>query len=382
MKRHYHYLKMKNKMKICFIISGNNIFFDRMGEYFVKKGNEIHAVTLHHPENKIKGVNYHFIGEIKPKHIFSNFYKYLTIKRYIKQCIKPDIISAFFITQCGWLGAFIGIHPFILHVMGSDFLLAPRENKLKIPFNNYALRKADVILSESGFLKNGISKIRKTDKNNFVIQFGVKLDLFKPNLNINSLRKELDIANGYVIISPRNNKPLYNHDIVIKAFSEVRKKKPNGYLLLKAQNANKKEELENIAREYGVLDKVRFFGFVPLKELPLYYNLADVFVSVPSSDSVPVTLQEAMACGVPPIVTDLPAVKEWVQDGINGYVVPIRDSNSLANAILKTLDSKNNREEFIKYNLELVKEKSDYFRNMSKIENIYYGLLKYKSIDN
>ena len=150
--------------------------------------------------------------------------------------------------------------------------------------------------------------------------------------------------------------------------------KPNCYLILKAQNSDKKKELENIAQEYGVLDKVRFFGFVSLKELPLYYNLADVFVSVPSSDSVPVTLQEAMACGTPPIVSDLPAVKEWVQDGINGYVVKVRDTNLLARAMYKTLELKSKREKYVRYNLKLVKEKSNFYKNMQNMIKIYNNI--------
>lgn len=98
---------------------------------------------------------------------------------------------------------------------------------------------------------------------------------------------------------------------------------------------------------------------------------ADVSVSVPSSDSVPVTLQEAMACGVPPIVSDLPAVKEWVQDDVNAYVVPIRDEHALADAIIKSLNSEEERSKFVTYNLTLVKEKSDFFENMGSLEFVY-----------
>ena len=368
---------MKNKIKICFIIvHSDNIFFGRMGEYFVNKGYDMDIIPLHLAKNKIKGVNYHFIGELKDKHIFSNFYKYLKIKRYIIKHIKPDIVSSFYISQCGWLGAFVGFHPFIIHVLGSDFLLDQKINKLKVPLHNYALKKADVILSESRILKNEISRIRKTDKGNFVVQYGVKLDLFKPNIDVKNLRKELDIGDGYVIISPRNNRPLYNHDIVIKAFSVVIKTKPNGYLLLKAQDSDKKKELENIAREYGVLDKVRFFGLVPLKELPLYYNLADVFVSVPSSDSVPVMLQEAMACGVPPIVSDLPPLHEWIKDDYNGMIVPVRNVEKLAEKINYLLNNEVKRNTFIKRNQIIAKKYSDYYHNMELFENIYRESIK------
>jgi len=140
------------------------------------------------------------------------------------------------------------------------------------------------------------------------------------------------------------------------------------------------EYAEKIAQQFGVLDRVRFFGFIPFEELPLYYNLADIFVSVPSSDSVPVTLQEAMACGVPPIVSDLPAVKEFVQDGVNGYVIPIRDADTLAKAIIETLESKNMSKKFINHNLELVKGKSNFYKNMEEMLTVYQNTFLKNSV--
>ncbi len=355
-------------MKICFIVGGNNIFFERYCEYLVSKGHDIHVIPLKMPEKKINKITYHDFGQLKAKRILSQIVFYVRVRRFVSKRLKPEIVSSFGTNQCGWLGAFTGWHPFFLHIMGSDILVSPFLKKI---LGYFAIKKADSIISESETIRNIASKYRNSDKNNHVIQFGVKLDLFKPNIDVRDLRKELNLKDGFVIISPRNNGPIYNHDIVIRAFSEILKLKPNCYLLLKAQDSDKKKELQKIAQEYGVLDKVRFFGFVPLKELPLYYNLADVFVSVPSSDSVPVTLQEAMACGVPPIVSDLPAVKEWVKDDVNGFVVPIRNAHALADAISKLLNSQEKKEQFIKYNFELVKSKSDFLKNMNEMELIY-----------
>lgn len=359
-------------MKICFIVGAKNIFFERYCEYLVSKGHDIHVIPSSMPDKEIKDATYHNLGEVKERRIFSQFLRNIRVRQFIRKHLKPDIVSAFFIHQYGWTAAFADYHPFILHIMGSDLLISP---KLKKILGYFAIKKADCIISESETIKNIASKYRNSDKNNHVVQFGVRLDLFKPHLNVGELRKELNLKDGPVIISPRNNHPIYNHDIVIKAFANVLKSERKCYLLLKVQDADKKNELQGIARESGVLDNVRFFGFVPLDELPLYYNLADVCVSVPSSDSVPVTLQEAMACGVPPIVSDLTAVKEWVQDGVNGYVVQIRDVNCLAKAILKILDSKNNRKKFVRLNLELVKEKSDFYKNMEEMIKIYKSSL-------
>lgn len=357
-------------MNICFIVGGDNIFFERMGAYFVKKGHKIHVITLHKPNNKIEGIVYHFLYEIKPKRIFSNLYKYIKIRKFISEKINPDILSAFYITQCGWLGSFIGIHPFILHVMGSDILIAPYKNKLKAPLNSYALRKADVVISESEVIRNEVTRIRKYENNNYVIQFGVDLNLFKPNLGTRELKDKLNIHDEYVIISPRNSSPIYNQDIIIKAFAEICKKRADVILLMKAQNEEFRIKFEKLANEYGILEKTRFYGFVPYEELPIYYNLAKIMISIPSSDSISVCLQEAMACGVVPIISDLPAPKEWVQTNVNGFVIPI-DQYILSETILNILINKALDDEIIKFNLKLTETKSDFNKNIDLIESLY-----------
>jgi glycosyltransferase involved in cell wall biosynthesis len=358
-------------MRICFILGGKNIFFERLCEYLLERKHEIHVINLSNNEITVNGSIYHNDFKLKAKNNFSNLIKYFKIRRYIKENIKPDIISAFYITHNGWLAAFTNIHPFVLHVMGSDFLLAPRRNILKSFFNNYAIRRADVIISESETIQNGISSIRKSGKGNFVIQFGVNLNLFKSGLDVSQLKEELNIDGQIVIISPRNSTAIYNQEKVIASFAGVCKERNDIILLLKAQNDKYKKEFSDIAKGYGVLDKIRFYGFVPLEELPLYYNLSKIMISIPSSDSVSVCLQEAMACGVVPVISDLPAPKEWIKEGYNGFVVPINDCSKITQKILSILNNLDTGIEINKINRKIIEQKSDFIKNMNDIEYLY-----------
>ncbi len=358
-------------MKICVIVSGDNIFFERVCEYFIHTGHhEIHAIPISTPKNKVEKVYYHSIGELKPKRFLYNLYKYFRIRRYINTVIKPDVLSSFYITQCGWLGAFTGVKPFILHIMGSDFLYPSKGEKIKLLLNNYTIKKACVIISESEFIKSETITIRKTDRNNFVIQYGVDLNLFQPCLDTKELKEKLNIKNEYVLISPRNSNPIYNQDIVIKAFSKVCKEKLDVILLMKVQNKNYEKKFADIAIKYGILNKIRFYEFVPIEKLPFYYNLAKIMISIPSSDSVSVSLQEAMACGVIPIVSDVTSTKEWVKHNINGFIIPFNDADILAETILDVIHS-SNQEKIINYNFELVNKKSNFNLNMAELEKIY-----------
>ena len=66
----------------------------------------------------------------------------------------------------------------------------------------------------------------------------------------------------------------------------------------------------------------------------------DVFVmgSVPRSEGVPTSVLEAMACGLPVVATDVGAVREVVEDGVTGFVVPPLDAGAIARATLRLLD--------------------------------------------
>jgi rhamnosyl/mannosyltransferase len=96
-----------------------------------------------------------------------------------------------------------------------------------------------------------------------------------------------------------------------------------------------------LALELGVADRVTFYGRVGDADLPEHYRKADVFVLPANarSEAFGMVLQEAMACGLPCITTEIGSGTSWVvQDGVTGLVVPPRDPLALAGAIRNLLD--------------------------------------------
>ncbi len=73
--------------------------------------------------------------------------------------------------------------------------------------------------------------------------------------------------------------------------------------------------------------------------MPAYYGVADVCVSIASSDSAPRSVFEAMACGAPCVLSDLPWVHEQIADEREALVVPI-DRDLVAGAIRRLLDDR------------------------------------------
>lgn len=109
--------------------------------------------------------------------------------------------------------------------------------------------------------------------------------------------------------------------------------------------------------------------------MPAYLNASDLYVSSSLSDGTSLSLLEAMACGLPVVVTDVPAILEWVADGENGLVVPRQSIEELAEAIVHLLENEDLAIEMGNKNLVIAKERADWNKNFQKLVQIYEKLL-------
>ena len=95
--------------------------------------------------------------------------------------------------------------------------------------------------------------------------------------------------------------------------------------------------LERMVSELGLARRVHFAGWVGRDLIPGYYRRADIFVTATTWEGMPNTVLEAMACGLPVIGTQVSGLHELVRDGVNGYLVPVKDARALAEAISRLM---------------------------------------------
>jgi len=88
------------------------------------------------------------------------------------------------------------------------------------------------------------------------------------------------------------------------------------------------------------LDRVTFPGLVKQSELPDFYRTADLYLSASHSDGTSISLLEAMGCGRPVLVSDIPGNKEWVTPGKNGWLFPDGNVEALSQAIVQVLSER------------------------------------------
>lgn len=103
--------------------------------------------------------------------------------------------------------------------------------------------------------------------------------------------------------------------------------------------------LQQCLAQNGSLDRVEFISHVPLEQMPEYYRSADICVIPSLYDNAPYTCIEALASGKPVIVSSFGGTKEYVEEGVTGFVVPGENPNLLAEAILTLLQDEKRRQE-------------------------------------
>jgi glycosyltransferase involved in cell wall biosynthesis len=366
-------------VRICFVSEGISIHTQRWVNYFAKKGHDVHLICWRVLPGYDKNVHIHLLTRFPPKTWNLSLYPsalfwIMQVRQLIKE-IKPDVVVGFYLTGMGYISARSGFQPVVVVGIGSDILIEPKRNLLWKFHARYAIRKADLIVCLAPILEEEISRLGVDPNKVRTILIGVDTEKFQPLPGDKKLRYSLGIGMSQpIVISTRSLYPIYNVGTLIKSIPLILKEIPEAKFII-AGKGKQQGHLEKLAQELGVSSSVRFIGWVAHDRLPEYLALADVYVSTSLSDGASNSLLEAMACGIVPVVTDIPANRGWVTDGENGFVVPPGDTAALAERIVYLIKNKEIRETFGKIGREIVKQRAEYAREMEKMEMIYQGLL-------
>jgi len=305
------------------------------------------------------------------------------IRRLVDR-VSPDIIHSHSLWYPGYLGVYVNGFPFVITVLDGDVLWTKKDTggKLSI-YEKYrtkrALRKADLVTGESEVLIDAVIK-HGVNRNKVLVSrnYGVNLDKFNCNEDKTLIRRNLNLPEKCkIVLSPRNTASLYNLDKIVKAIPRVVSQLPDVKFVFiwHGHNVDKKRELTKLATQLGVEKVIKIIGFVDHDKVALYHKASDLMVSVSQYDSGPVALQEAMACGDVPVISDLPSVREWINDGWNGILVDPNDVDQIADSIIELLRDDIKRKSFAEKNWKLIREKGDQDYWMGKMEEIYYSLI-------
>jgi glycosyltransferase involved in cell wall biosynthesis len=177
---------------------------------------------------------------------------------------------------------------------------------------------------------------------------GVDTKIFSPDVDGKKIRIENGIRDDAIVLLFIGVLDLAHHyrrvDLLINSLKKLNDKSIHLIVVGDGKEANKYRELVD---NLGLTSLVHFLEKVPHNELPPVYAAADIFI-LPSviQEAFPLVVLEAMACGKPVIVSNLPGVRSMIDDGENGYLVQPGNLHDLVNKIKLLLASSDRRREF------------------------------------
>ncbi len=199
---------------------------------------------------------------------------------------------------------------------------------------------------------------------------GVDLNKFVPQTleKKKELRKQYGYSDDdFILIYVAELNHNKHQDLLVKVVDVLKNKIPNIKLLL--VGAGKLiEDYKQQVRDLKLEEHIHFLGY--RKDVPNLMAIADVAVSASRREGLPVNVMEAMATGLPLVVTDCRGNRDLVINGENGFVVGLDDVDAFAGAIERLYNSQELRTKFGRANLEMIKEYS--LENVIKyMEEIY-----------
>jgi glycosyltransferase involved in cell wall biosynthesis len=226
--------------------------------------------------------------------------------------VDADWISAHYLSSHGtlaWLARRAGVRAQLAaSAWGSDILVAPAQSALLRWATSRVLRDAVVCTSDSAHMAQRMRELGARE----VMTFPFGLDA----LPAASAAKEPQL-----FFANRGLEDIYDPLRVLSLFAGAAARWPDARLAV-ANDGSLREALERRAAELGLAGRVDFVGRLDAATQSGFYARARWYLSVPRSDSVSVSVLEAMGHGCIPLLSDLPANRELVRDGANGLIVP------------------------------------------------------------
>jgi L-malate glycosyltransferase len=271
------------------------------------------------------------------------------VRRLIRE-IKPDIIHAHQLGAHALYAWFSGIPPLVISAWGSDVLVNPKKSRFIRGLVKFLIPKASVITSDSNQVSTELITYGAKPEQILTVLFGIEKQRYHKLVQATKDRSRI------ILCSPRLHEPLYNIQVIINAFLQVRQEYP-GLELWLLGSGSLTNELKKVVTESGSSKGIRFWGRVTPQDFSERLAESDLMISIPCSDATPVSLLEAMAAGCLPILSDLPAYHDWVTDEVNGLYAKL-DFTNLTAVLRRAISDQSLREKAATLNRKIIQERA------------------------
>ena len=290
--------------------------------------------------------------------------KYVLSLRKVIREIKPDLIHAGPIQNCAFLVALSGFHSLLTMSWGYDLVMDADKSAWMRWVTRYTLQRSAFFTSDANVTRDKAVSFGMDPEKTVIFPWGTNIEHFVPKTFKRSNVKT------FTLFCSRTWEAIYGVDVLAKAFVKVAAIDPNVNLILLG-GGSQGAHIRRILMNGSVMDRVHFGGQVGQRDLPRWYHMSDMYISPSHVDGTSVTLLEALASGLPCLVSDIAGNKEWIEDGVNGWLFRDGDVDDLAEKILSAIKSRRSFKKIGEAARRTAEEKADWEKNFGKLLSAY-----------
>ena len=296
-----------------------------------------------------------------------------------------DLFHAHYAAEYGtWIAALIGKRPFVVTVMGGDILFDEQgtQGRLGRWLTGFSLRRADLVTAKSHSLAKRLTEMGVPKEKIEIVYWGVEPEIFSFSEEGRSkVRAEWKVGEDQKLLyCPRMLQSLYNQHLLVEALPRILKEHSETVLVLSTMGENEVygQKVRERVRELKLQSHIRFVSGVPREQMAGVYSAADLILAIPSSDGMPQSTLESMACGRPVLMSNLKRYKELFKHGESAWLCDL-DAGKITDAVCHLLQDQEGTADMAKAGHETVWSCANFNNEARRVEEFYHKLVERKA---
>lgn len=367
-------------MKLCFLSDARAEHTRRWARFFALRGHSTHLITWNtvhldgYDPVKLHVIEKPFMSASIGARVMNLVSLYHSARGLIRE-IQPDVVHAHSMGSYSWLAWAMGRHPYVVSPWGTDILVDAVRSRGNRWLTRLSAKNADLILCDGRHILDRLVEMGIASEKIELVPFGTDVNAFSPATESDRLAPLVPSwGEAPIVVSTRTLTPVHDVATFVQSIPLVLKRCPEARFAI-VGGGDERPVLEKMAKDLGVREVVHFVGHVQEEELGRWLRGSLVYVSSSLMDAgLAGSTAEAMACGLPVVTTDNADNAEWVKEGIGGYLVPNGDAGRMADRVEHLLRNKDLRARFGQFNRQLIVEKNNTSKEMSRVEALYEAL--------
>jgi N-acetyl-alpha-D-glucosaminyl L-malate synthase BshA len=367
---------------VCYpTFGGSGVLATELGKALAQKGHQVHFITYQQPvrlNGFIPNIFYHEV-QVPPYPLFDYPPYETALASTMVDVIKNNQLQLLHVhyaiphASAAYMakkilekdGTFV---PIITTLHGTDITLVGRD-KTYAPVVAFSINQSDAITAVSQNLCDETYRTFNIEKSINVIHNFVDVARFtrKP---IDAFKKVIAPGGERILLHASNFRKIKRVQDVVKIFHEVKKKIPSKLLFV--GDGPERATAENLSRDLGVCDDMRFVG--KQEQMEDILAIADLFLLTSEYESFGLAALEAMAAGVPVISTNAGGLAEINVNGVTGYMSNVGDVEMMSRCAIEILSSDETLQNF-KQGAANQAKKFDILNIVPLYENLYENVL-------